>query len=73
MNNKNFEIINNTMFAEYPDVVTVTECAEMLRICKKTVYSLVQKGKLEILPGLHKYCIVKMSIINYVLKTSYAA
>ena len=31
---------------EYPNALSVSEVAEILRICKKTVYKLIHKGEI---------------------------
>lgn len=68
--NKNDIINTRGLFADYPDVVTTKQCAEMLRICNKTVYALINEGKLKKLPIKHKNRILKMSIIEYVLNAA---
>lgn len=33
-------------FKDYPDVLTVQEAAELLSVCKNTIYKLVKEGEL---------------------------
>ncbi len=39
-------IIAKTQFKDYPDVLTVQQTAELLAVCKNTVYKLIRDNEL---------------------------
>ena len=66
MEKNNTYEITTELFKDYPDVVTTKECAAMLRICTKTVYELVNAGKLQKIQISRKLLITKRSVIDCV-------
>ena len=38
--------MNTTLFKDYPDVLTVQQTAELLAVCKNTVYKLIRDKEL---------------------------
>lgn len=57
------------MFNDYPDVVTVKEMQEMLRIGRNTAYKLVNSGKIPSVQVGTSYLIAKKNIEKF-LSTS---
>jgi excisionase family DNA binding protein len=53
------------MFSTYPDVVTVKELQEMLRVSKNTAYELVNDGSIVSIRIGKKFIIPKQAVINY--------
>jgi excisionase family DNA binding protein len=53
------------MFNNYPDIVTVKELQEMLRVSKGTAYELVNSKIIKSLRIGRKFKIPKQAVINY--------
>ena len=57
---------NNVLFCEYPDIVTVEDIQEMLRIGRNSVYDLLKKKSIKSITVGKKYIIPKQSVIDFV-------
>ena len=55
----------DNLFANYPDVVTVSQLQEMLQIGRNTAYRLVATGKVKSIQIGNKYKIPKCFVIDY--------
>lgn len=55
----------NTMFSDYPDVVSVEQLAAMLSISTKTAYKLVREQKIKSISIGRTYRIPKVFIFEY--------
>lgn len=51
---------------EVKPVLTVAETAQLLNLCSKTIYGLVEKGVLQTLPHLRKRLITRQSIEAFI-------
>jgi excisionase family DNA binding protein len=49
----------------YPDVLDVKQMSEILQICTKTAYALLQGGKVDALKVGRAYKIPKLNLIKY--------
>lgn len=58
----------NTIFADYPDVVSISQLKEMLGIGKSVAYRLVQTNKIKSFRIGRIYKIPKKNIIDYILQ-----
>lgn len=58
----------NTIFADYPDVVSISQMKEMLGIGKSVAYRLVQTNKIKSFRIGRIYKIPKKNIIDYILQ-----
>ena len=56
-----------TMFKKYPDVVSVEILQEMLGICRKNAYQLVQQNKIRSTRVGRNYKIPKLCVVEYLL------
>lgn len=56
-----------TMFKEYPDVVTVNEIRKMLGIGRDKVYRLIREGKIKSIPNGRIIKVSKNAVIDYIL------
>ena len=66
MENQEIKELYSLMFTNYPDVVEIEQLAEMLGgVCIKTVYRLLQSGKIRSLHIGKRYKIPKVFIIQY--------
>lgn len=54
-----------TLFTEYPDIVTVTQMGEMLGISTKSAYRLLRENKIEHFRIGRIYKIPKLHIMAY--------
>ena len=54
------------MYNTYPDVVTVKQLCEMLRIGRNTAYALLKSGEIRTVLIGRKYLIPKSCVIQYV-------
>jgi len=54
------------MFENYPDIVTINEASEMLRVSRVTVTKLINSGELTYFKNGRHYKLDKAGIINYV-------
>lgn len=57
---------NNVLFCEYPDIVSVEEIQEMLRIGRNSVYTLLKQGLIKSIKIGKKYIIPKSAVIDFV-------
>ena len=56
----------NTLFANYPDVVTVEQLKEMLQIGHVLAYRLVKSGEIKSKKIGREYKIPKANVIKYI-------
>ena len=61
------------MFSEYPDILTVEETCEALRIGYNAAYELLRSGKLRAYKNGRVWRIPKESLKEYILTSSLAA
>ncbi len=68
LKDKNFSLEKSNFFAAYPDVLTPDDLAEILRITRRRVYSLLSRGSIRsvIVGGKHR--IPKMNVIEFITK-----
>ncbi len=59
------------MLSKYPDVVSVNELKEILRVGKNTIYKLLQDNTIKSIKIGKKYIIPKSSIINFLNTSEY--
>ena len=50
---------------DYPDVLTVEEVSELLRVCTKTVYKLIGNGEIKKVSVGRLFKIPKINIMEY--------
>ena len=55
----------NSLFDSYPDVVSVDEIQEMLRIGKNAVYQLLKEGTIRSIKVGKRYIVPKKFIIEF--------
>ena len=58
------------MFEQYPDILTVDEVCEALRMGYYAVYELLNKGKLKAYKNGRVWRIPKKSLAKYVMESS---
>ena len=58
----------NDLFSTYPDVVSIDEIQQMLRIGKNTVYELLKTQKLKSIKVGKKYIVPKKYVIEFLLE-----
>ena len=58
----------NSLFDSYPDVVSVDEIQEMLRIGKNAVYQLLKEGTIRSIKVGKRYIVPKKFIIEFLLQ-----
>ena len=58
------------MFEQYPDILTVEEACEALRMGYNAVYELLNEGKLKAYKNGRVWRIPKVSLVRYVLEKS---
>lgn len=58
------------MFEQYPDILTVEEVCEALRMGYNAVYDLLNKGKLKAYKNGRVWRITKQALIQYVSESS---
>ena len=58
----------NDLFNTYPDVVSIDEIQQMLRIGKNTVYELLKTEKLKSIKVGKKYVVPKKFVIDFLLE-----
>ncbi len=56
------------LFKEYPDIVSVEQVSEMLRIGQVLAYRLVRSGEIKSRKVGRRYIITKQHIIDFVTK-----
>jgi len=59
--------MDDNLFSEYPDVVTVKQLTKMLNIGRNAAYSLLKSGDIKTIRLGKRYIIPKKSVIEYVL------
>lgn len=59
------DVLQATLFSEYPDVVTAEEVMSMLRLGKTTVYQLLKDGSIKSLRYGNRYIVPKKCVIDY--------
>ena len=63
------DFVYNIMFVEYPDVITITDLAEMLGIGKKKAYALVRSEEIPKIPcSQASIRIAKYDVIRFVIE-----
>ena len=55
-----------SMFPEYPDIVTVRQLREMLGISRQLAYDLIADGEVQAIKIGNSFKIPKVSVINFV-------
>ena len=58
----------NDLFSTYPDVVSIDEIQQMLRIGKNAVYELLKTEKLKSIKVGKKYVVPKKFVIDFLLE-----
>ena len=58
----------NDLFNTYPDVVSIDEIQQMLRIGKNAVYELLKTQKLKSIKVGKKYVVPKKFVIDFLLE-----
>ena len=58
------------MFAQYPDILTVEEVCEALRMGYNAVYELLNEGKLKAYKNGRVWRIPKEALVKYVMESS---
>ena len=58
------------MFEQYPDILTVEEVCEALRMGFNAVYDLLNDGKLKVYKNGRVWRITKQALIQYVSESS---
>lgn len=56
----------NSMFLNYPDVISVEELQEMLHIGRNSAYKLLKEGKIKSIKIGKQYRIPKNFVIQYI-------
>jgi len=59
-----------TMFADFSDVVTVAEMAQMLNVSTKTAYKVLKENKIKYISIGRAYKIPKIRIIEFLTNSS---
>ena len=63
--NEEMEKSYKNFFPDYPDVLSIEDMSQMLRICKVKSYELVKSGQIHAVRIGHVYRIPKKSIYQY--------
>lgn len=63
---KKGEKMNQELFSEYDDVLSIEDVMDMLHIGKNTVYSLLRNNEIRNLKIGKRYIIPKQSVINFI-------
>ncbi len=58
------------MFADYPDIVNITQLQKMLCIGEHAAYNLIKDGKIPTLKIGNAFRIAKVSVIDYALQNT---
>ena len=64
----NFEKYGNTVLADYPDVLTISDLHEILKLNEKTIYKLLRE---KTIPGIKiggKYLVVKIDLVEFLMR-----
>ena len=63
-------IINNAIFSEYPDVISITDLMAMLKVGRNTAYKLLNENMIKTIKIGKKYIIPKISVIQFLQQTN---
>lgn len=63
---KKGEKVNQELFSEYDDILSIKDVMDMLHIGKNTVYSLLRNNEIRNLKIGKRYIIPKQSVINFI-------
>lgn len=63
---KKGEKMNQELFSEYDDILSIEDVMDMLHIGKNTVYSLLRNNEIRNLKIGKRYIIPKQSVINFI-------
>ena len=59
-----------SMFSDYPDILTVKDITKILGVHPNTVYDLVKEGVLPKIPCCRHIKVAKIYVIKYVLQSA---
>lgn len=59
------ELVQNNIFTNYPDVVSIDDLKKMLNIGRNTAYKLLNENKIKAIRIGKKYIIPKSSVISF--------
>lgn len=62
----NNNISYENMFTEYPDIITVEDLQNMLRIGRNSAYNMLKDGTIEAIKAGRNYIIPKAAVIKFV-------
>ena len=60
----------NTMFSDYPDILTVKDITKILGVHPNKVYELVKEGVLPKIPCCRYIKVAKISVIKFILQSA---
>ena len=60
------ESLYTQIFTDYPDVVTVTDLCEMLKICRRTAYKMLHDQQIDSFRIGRDYKIPKIYVLDYI-------
>ena len=60
----------DTMFSNYPEIVTVKDISNMLGLHYNKVYDLIKEGIIPKIPCCRHIKVAKISVIKYVLQSA---
>lgn len=58
----------NTLFTEYPDVMTVDDVSKILTVSKKKAYNLIKDGTIKPIPCGRSVRVAKIEFIRYYMQ-----
>ena len=58
-------VTDETLFAEYPDVVEVEDLQKMLRLGRNAIYRILKEGKIKTIKIGKRYIVPKRSVIEF--------
>ena len=64
------ELVQNNIFTNYPDVVSIDDLKKMLHIGRNTAYKLLNENKIKAIRIGKKYIIPKSSVISFLTQNS---
>ena len=59
-----------TLFSDYPEIVTVKEISEMLGLHSNKVYELIKEGVIPKIPYCRHIKVAKISVIKFILQSA---
>jgi len=68
MSSENTKKYFQIMFSEFPDVVNVSEMAQMLKVSAKTAYKILKEDKIKYIAIGRAYKIPKVRVIEFLTK-----